>query len=144
MRTLFALLILANLALYLWATQLSPKAELGLPEAQPGHNLEVMELVSEESIVIDARADCLRIGPFSTQQTLSEGRRILVNKGYVPYDAGSFENPGFKNMLEQQEALSQGRAYEIDLESKQVNRFNAEFLKATQSQKENSNLAHNH
>ena len=73
MRTLFALLILANLAIYLWATQLSPKAEQGLPEAQPGHNLEVMELVSEESIVIDARADCLRIGPFSTQQTLSKG-----------------------------------------------------------------------
>ena len=46
MRTLFALLILANLALYLWATQLSPKAEHGLPEAQAGHNLEAMELVS--------------------------------------------------------------------------------------------------
>ena len=82
MRAFFALLILANLALYLWATQLSPKAEQGLPEAQPGHNLDVMELTSEESIVIGARADCLRIGPFSTQQTLSEGRRILVNKGY--------------------------------------------------------------
>ena len=82
MRTLFALLILANLALYLWATQLSPKAEHGLPEAQAGHNLEAMELVSEESIVIGARAGCLRIGPFSTQQTLSKGRRILVNKGY--------------------------------------------------------------
>ena len=82
MRTLFALMILANLALYLWATQLSPKAENGLPEAQAGHNLEAMELVSEESIVIGARAGCLRIGPFSTQQTLSKGRRILVNKGY--------------------------------------------------------------
>ena len=55
MRTLFALLILANLAIYLWATQLSPKAEQGLPEAQAGHNLKVMELVSEESIVIDAK-----------------------------------------------------------------------------------------
>ena len=82
MRVLFALLILANITLFLWATQLSPKAEQGLPEAQPGHNLDVMELTSEESIVIGAREDCLRIGPFSTQQTLSEGRRILVNKGY--------------------------------------------------------------
>ena len=30
------------------------------------------------------------------------------------------------------------------LKKKSVNRFNAEFLKATQSQKENSNLALNH
>ncbi|HCX87162.1 MAG TPA: hypothetical protein DG761_03985 [Gammaproteobacteria bacterium] len=82
MRWIFALLVLANVALYLWATQLSPKAELGLGEAQAGHNLEAMGLLSEESIVIGARADCLRIGPFSTEQTLSEGRRLLVNKGY--------------------------------------------------------------
>ncbi len=82
MKGLFALLVLLNCGLYLWATQLSPKAELGLPEALAGHNLEAMELMSEESIVVGVQADCLRIGPFSTQQTLSEGRRILVNKGY--------------------------------------------------------------
>tara|TARA_B110000438_G_scaffold223516_1_gene217107 strand:- start:45 stop:677 length:633 start_codon:yes stop_codon:yes gene_type:complete len=82
MRGLFALLVLANIGLYLWATQLSPKAELGLPEAQAGHNLEAMELTSEQSIVMGATVGCLRIGPFSTQQTLSHGRRILVNKGY--------------------------------------------------------------
>ena len=82
MRGLLALLVLANIGLYLWATQLSPQAELGLPEAQAGHNLEVMELTSEQSIVMGATVGCLRIGPFSTQQTLSHGRRILVNKGY--------------------------------------------------------------
>ena len=82
MRGLLVLLVLANIGLYLWATKLSPKAELGLPEAQAGHNLEAMELTSEQSIVMGATVGCLRIGPFSTQQTLSHGRRILVNKGY--------------------------------------------------------------
>ena len=64
------------------ASLFSPKAECGLPEAEAGHILEAMELTSEQSIVMGATVGCLRIGPFSTQQTLSHGRRILVNKGY--------------------------------------------------------------
>ena len=32
--------------------------------------------------------------------SLIDRDKLLVNNGYVPYDASSFENPGFKKMLE--------------------------------------------
>lgn len=50
--------------------------------------------------------------------SLIDRDKLLVNRGYVPYDASSFENPEFKKMLEQQEVANLGKAYEIDLESK--------------------------
>ena len=50
--------------------------------------------------------------------SLIDRDKLLVNRGYVPYDASSFENLEFKKMLEQQEAANLGKAYEIDLESK--------------------------
>ena len=82
MKWLFFLLILANGALYLWATSATPQAGIDLPEAEPGVNLDSMELVSEKAIVVGARTDCLRIGPFATRETLDNGWSLLVNHGY--------------------------------------------------------------
>ena len=82
MRFLFFLFVAANVGLYVWATQASPRAGSGLPVAQSGHNLSQMALDSEQYSAQGKPKDCLRIGPFSTQQTLAGGRRILVNNGY--------------------------------------------------------------
>lgn len=82
MKALFFLLLLANIALYLWATQGSPQAGFRLPEPDAGVNLSQMELDSEQRVAVGVNTDCMRIGPFSTQQTLTDGRRLLVNRGY--------------------------------------------------------------
>ena len=82
MKWLFFLLILANGGLYLWATNATPQAGVDLPEADPGVNLDSMELVSEQAIMVGARTDCLRIGPFATRETLDNGWRLLVDHGY--------------------------------------------------------------
>ncbi|HJL56847.1 MAG TPA: hypothetical protein QF597_05060, partial [Arenicellales bacterium] len=82
MKWLFFLLLVANGALYLWATNATPQAGVDLPEAEPGVNLDSMELVSEKVIVVGARTDCLRIGPFATRETLDNGWSLLVNHGY--------------------------------------------------------------
>ena len=82
MKWIFFLLILANGGLYLWATSATPQAGVDLPEADPGVNLGSMELVSEKAIVVGARTDCLRIGPFATRETLDNGWSLLVNHGY--------------------------------------------------------------
>jgi hypothetical protein len=82
MKVLFFLFIAANVALYVWATQATPKAESGLPQPRVGHNLSGMTLDSEQFGEALKPTNCLRIGPFSTQQTLVDGRRMLVNNGY--------------------------------------------------------------
>ena len=82
MKWIFFLLILANGGLYLWATSATPQAGVDLPEADPGVNLGSMELVSEKAIVVGARTDCLRIGPFATRETVDNGWSLLVNHGY--------------------------------------------------------------
>lgn len=82
MKVLFFLFVAANVALYVWATQATPKAESGLPQPRVGHNLSRMTLDSEQFGEASKPTNCLRIGPFSTQQTLVDGRRMLVNRGY--------------------------------------------------------------
>ena len=82
MKVLFFLFVAANVALYVWATQATPKAESGLPQPRVGHNLSRMTLDSEQFGETSKPTNCLRIGPFSTQQTLVDGRRMLVNRGY--------------------------------------------------------------
>ncbi len=82
MKVLFFLFVAANVALYVWATQATPKAESGLPQPRVGHNLSGMTLDSEQFGAASKPTNCLRIGPFSTQQTLVDGRRMLVNRGY--------------------------------------------------------------
>ncbi len=82
MKVLFFLFVAANVALYVWATQATPKAESGLPQPRVGHNLSGMTLDSEQFGAASKPTNCLRIGPFSTQQTLVDGRRMLVNNGY--------------------------------------------------------------
>ncbi len=82
MKWLFFILVLANGALYFWATNATPRAVLGLPKAESAINLDSMELVSEKAIVVGAQKDCLRIGPFATRETLAGGQRLLVNHGY--------------------------------------------------------------
>jgi len=82
MKVLFFLFVAANVALYVWATQATPKAESGLPQPRVGHNLSEMTLDSEQFGEASKPTNCLRIGPFSTQQTLVDGRRMLVNNGY--------------------------------------------------------------
>jgi len=82
MKVLFFLFVAANVALYVWATQATPKAESGLPQPRVGHNLSGMTLDSEQFGEASKPTNCLRIGPFSTQQTLVDGRRMLVNRGY--------------------------------------------------------------
>lgn len=82
MKVLFFLFVAANVALYVWATQATPKAESGLPQPRAGHNLSRMTLDSEQFGEASKPTNCLRIGPFSTQQTLVDGRRMLVNRGY--------------------------------------------------------------
>jgi len=82
MKVLFFFFVAANVALYVWATQATPKAESGLPQPRVGHNLSRMTLDSEQFGEASKPTNCLRIGPFSTQQTLVDGRRMLVNRGY--------------------------------------------------------------
>ena len=82
MKALFFFFLLANVALYLWATQGAPQAGFRLPEPDAGHNLSQMELDTEQHTTNGQNPGCLRIGPFSTQQTLTDGRRLLVNRGY--------------------------------------------------------------
>ena len=82
MKTILVILVLINIGIYAWATQATPKAGFRLPEAQTGHNLEQMALVEEKLGAVKAQDGCLRIGPFSTQQTLGGGKQLLVHHGY--------------------------------------------------------------
>ena len=82
MKTILFILVIINIGIYAWATQATPKAGFRLPEAQMGHNLEQMELVEEKPGSASAQDGCLRIGPFSPQQTLGSGKQLLVNRGY--------------------------------------------------------------
>ena len=68
------------------------------------------------------QSDCQRI----------DRDKLLVNRGYVPYSANSFENLEFKSMLAKNKQDTQGMPYDIDFESsKQINRFNVDLLEAT-------------
>ena len=49
------------------------------------------DLFVKPSVIDFRQSDC----------SLIDRDKLLVNNGYVPYDARSFENPGFKKMLEQ-------------------------------------------
>lgn len=82
MKTILFILVIINIGIYAWATQATPKAGFRLPEAQTGHNLEQMALVEEKLGAVKAQDGCLRIGPFSTQQTLGGGKQLLVHHGY--------------------------------------------------------------
>ena len=82
MKTIFFILVIINIGIYAWATQATPKAGFRLPEAQTGHHLEQMALAEEKLGTVKAQDGCLRIGPFSTQQTLGGGKQLLVHHGY--------------------------------------------------------------
>lgn len=82
MKTILFILVTINIGIYAWATQATPKAGFRLPEAQTGHHLEQMALAEEKLGTVKAQDGCLRIGPFSTKQTLGGGKQLLVHHGY--------------------------------------------------------------
>ena len=84
MKWVFMALVLVNVILYLWVTGHPAQSGVTLPDAMPNLNERAMELLHERN----ARrgrpvlANCLRVGPFATEETYSRASRLLVNRGY--------------------------------------------------------------
>ena len=84
MKWVFISLVLVNVILYLWVTGHPIQSNVTLPDAMPNLNERAMELLHERN----ARrgrpvlTNCLRVGPFATEETYSRASRLLVNRGY--------------------------------------------------------------
>ena len=84
MKWVFMSLALVNVILYLWVTGHPVQSSVALPDAMPNVNERAMELLHERNarrgnqVVVD----CLRVGPFATEEAYSRASRLLVNKGY--------------------------------------------------------------
>ncbi|MDP6391353.1 MAG: hypothetical protein QGI35_00100 [Arenicellales bacterium] len=84
MRWVFMTLVLVNVAFYLWVTGHSAQNSFAYDPPAPSVNEGSMELLHESEARRSSRVstDCLRIGPFATEETYTQGSRLLVNKGY--------------------------------------------------------------
>tara|TARA_B100001123_G_C14906561_1_gene866000 strand:+ start:44 stop:682 length:639 start_codon:yes stop_codon:yes gene_type:complete len=84
MKWLFTSLVLMNVILYVWVTDHPVQSNVTFPDAMPNVNERAMELLHERN----ARrgrpvlTNCLRVGPFATDETYSRASRLLVNRGY--------------------------------------------------------------
>jgi hypothetical protein len=87
---LFFSILLANIALYLWATG-HPQQDAGTGlAAQAEVNLRTMALLEERDAgaASSGVANCMRIGPFLTQATFADATRRLAEMG-LEYDDSS-------------------------------------------------------
>ena len=84
MKWVFMSLVIVNAILYLWVTGHPVQSNVALPDAMPNLNERVMELLHERNARRGrpALVDCLRVGPFATEETYSRASRLLVNRGY--------------------------------------------------------------
>ena len=84
MKWVFMSLVIVNAIFYLWVTVHSVQSSVALPKAMPNLNERAMELLHERN----ARrgrpvlTNCLRVGPFATEESYSRASRLLVNRGY--------------------------------------------------------------
>jgi len=84
MKWFFFLLLLANGALYLWTTNYTPLAGTGTGPALEERNRPALALLGEVESGTDTgeMLNCVRIGPFATEETMARASRQLVNRGY--------------------------------------------------------------
>ena len=77
-------LVLVNVIFYLWVTGHPVQSKVTLPDAMPNLNERARELLHERnaSRVAPVLVNCLRVGPFATEETYSRASRLLVNRGY--------------------------------------------------------------
>jgi hypothetical protein len=78
---LFFSLVLANVALYLWATGHPDNAPEVAQASQGQVNSRSMMLLEERAGGATPGEVCMRIGPFLTQSTLSDASRMLAEMG---------------------------------------------------------------
>ena len=84
MKWVFMSLALVNVILYLWVTGHPVQSSVALPDAMSNVNERAMELLHERNARRgnQVMVDCLRVGPFATEEAYSRASRLLVNKGY--------------------------------------------------------------
>jgi len=73
MKWVFMSLALVNVILYLWVTGHPVQSSVILPNAMPNLNERAMELLHERNARrgLPALVNCLRVGPFATEDVLS-------------------------------------------------------------------------
>ncbi len=84
MRWVCVALLLLNAALYLWVTDHSTQSSVAYAPPAPSVNEDSMALLHESEARRSSQvsADCMRIGPFATEETYAQGSQLLVNRGF--------------------------------------------------------------
>ena len=84
MKWVCGLLIIANVALYLWVT--GHPSQIGMRPVPPleSVNLITMQLLEEDDLSQSSTAalHCVRLGPFATQDTYLRAQQLLNNAGF--------------------------------------------------------------
>lgn len=87
MKWLCGLLIVANVALYLWVTQHPHQVDSGMVSAEEPVNTQSMELLEEFNAGRSSTEPlhCARLGPFATEDTFLNGQQLLINAGFASF-----------------------------------------------------------
>ena len=84
MKWVFLLLVVANVGLYFWVNGHQAYTASPVAGGETELNVEGMELVHERQAtsINEDVFECMRIGPFSTADTVSRASRLLINEGF--------------------------------------------------------------